>query len=181
MSESPKRNCPNNTVAIVAWPGLRPAPTSTGTVRRTIPSYNAHTQATSPPNPHFPDTLPSTLITLWIKMKTQKWMSKKREGGKGWEQRGGKTKCLGQDQPGISPYVVPTHRLGLEPSSVSLRSRITSMPRRDHTATKWFHKLIWDAGGKDAGWVSAPLLSFPGVLLSGVVGVLGVDGPCLLG
>lgn len=53
MSESPKRNYPNNTVAIVARPGLRPAPTSTGTVRRTIPSYNTHTQAASqhPPLP----------------------------------------------------------------------------------------------------------------------------------
>lgn len=65
MSESPKRNYPNNTVAIVARPGLRPAPTSTGTVRRTIPSYNGHTHSAShPPLPAFLTPFPSTLITL---------------------------------------------------------------------------------------------------------------------
>lgn len=43
MSESPERNYPNNTVAIVGRPGLRPAPTSTGTGQLTIPSSYTHT------------------------------------------------------------------------------------------------------------------------------------------
>lgn len=48
MSKSPKHNYPNNTVAIVARPGLRPAPISTGTGRLTIPSYYAHTHTLAP-------------------------------------------------------------------------------------------------------------------------------------
>lgn len=78
------------------------------------------------------------------KMDVEKKRGRVRVGAKGR-----KTKWIGQDQPGISPYVVPTHGPGLEPSSVSLRGRILSMPRPDHTATQWFHKLIWDTGGKD--------------------------------
>lgn len=42
----------------------------------------------------------------------KKWMDRKR-GREGVGEEGRKTKCLGQDQPGISSYVVPTHWLKL--------------------------------------------------------------------
>lgn len=138
MSESPKRNYPNNTVAIVARPGLRPAPTSTGTVRRTIPSYNGHThtQLRIPP-PCFPDTLPLHPDHPMNKNEIPKMDVEKERGRERVGAEGSKTKCLGQDQPGISPYVVPTHRLGPEPSSVSpLGMHPLSVLRPDHTATQ---------------------------------------------
>lgn len=70
-----------------------------------------HTQAPTHTNsPLLFDTLPSTLITQWIKMKTQKWIVKKRRR-EGVVAEARKTKCVGLDQPGISSYVVPTHWL----------------------------------------------------------------------
>lgn len=121
MSKSSGRNYPNNTVTIVGRPGLRPAPTSTGISPLTIPSCYTHTLTHTLTAPCFLDTLPSTPITLWIKMKTQKWMQRKR-GREGVGVEGRKTKYLGQDQPGISPYVVPTHWLKLDPFSLPTRS-----------------------------------------------------------
>ena len=68
MSKSSGRNYPNNTVAIVG----RPAPTSTGISRVTIPSCythaqvrtHTHTRAHTQTAPCFFDTVPSTPITL---------------------------------------------------------------------------------------------------------------------
>lgn len=90
MSKSPGRNNPNNTVAIVARPGLRPAPTHT-----------VHSAF---------DSLPSAQISQWIKMKTQKWTDMER-GRECLGAEGRKTKCIGQDQLGISSSLVPTHWL----------------------------------------------------------------------
>lgn len=105
MSKSPGRNYPNNTVAIVARPGLRPAPISTGIGRRTIPSSYTHTQTQTAPC--FLDTLPSTPTTLWIKMKTPKNGWTEREGGKGWERRGEKQSVLARISQGFLPMWFP--------------------------------------------------------------------------
>lgn len=173
MSESPKRNCPNNTVAIVARPGLRPAPTSTGTVRQTILSYNAHTQTTSPPpaNPPLswhPSFHPDHPMNKNENLKMD--VEKKSEGGKGWEPRGEKQSVLAGISRGFLPMRFPHTDLGRSPSSVSPHGRISSMPRRDHTATKWFHDLIWDSGGKDASRVLSFHSGGASKLCSGCVG-----------
>lgn len=101
MSKSPGRNYPNNTVAIVG----RPAPTSTGISRLTIPSCYTHTHIQTAPC--FFDTLPSTLTNLWIKMKTPKNGWREREGGKGWEQRGKKQSVLAWISRGFLPMWFP--------------------------------------------------------------------------
>lgn len=112
MSKSPGRNYPNNTVAIVARPGLRPAPISTGIGRRTIPSSytHTHTDTNCPLLSWHPSLQPDHPMNK--NENPKKWMDRKR-GREGVGEEGRKTKCLGQDQPGISSYVVPTHWLKL--------------------------------------------------------------------
>lgn len=124
---------------------------------------HTHTHCFAHP-PHFPDTLSLHPDHPMNKNEIPKMDVEKKRGRERVGVEGSKTKCLGQDQPGISPYVVPTHRLGPEPSSVSqLGLHPLLMPWRDHTATQWFHELIWDAGGKDVSRVSTRLFSSLGV------------------
>lgn len=133
MSESPKRNCPNNTVAIVAWPGLRPAPTSTGTVRQTIPSYNAHTHYFTPPQPPLswhPSLHPDHPMN---KNENPKMDVEKREGGKGWERRGEKQSVLARISQGFLPMRFPHTDSGWSPPRCPY---VVASPRRCDETTQ---------------------------------------------
>lgn len=154
MSESPKRNCPNNTAAIVAWPGPRPAPTSTGSVRQTIPSYrrkllHPRHPTSTPHNPRSPDTLPfshpdrpmnkneNSKMDVRKKNKTNQNKTKQEREGKGGSGGEEKQSVLAGISQGFLPLRFPTHRLGLEALlCVPMRAGVPSTPRPDHTATK---------------------------------------------
>lgn len=85
---------------------------------------------------------------------------------------GRKTKCLGRDQPGISPYVVPTHRLGMgEPPP--RRRAVASPPRRGETTQPLsdFSRInLGMLAERLQSRVSAPLFSFLGLGWVVVVG-----------
>lgn len=71
---------------------------------------------------------------------------------------GRKTKCLGRDQPGISPYAVPTHWLEPDPSS-SVSGR--SIPRGRGRTTQTLNDSRFNLGlvrEEDESWVRAPSL-----------------------
>lgn len=130
MSKSPGRNYPNNTVAIVGRPGLRPAPTSTGIGRLTIPSCYTHTHRQTAPC--FLDTLhPDHPMN---KNENPKMDGEKHKEGNGWECRGEKQSVLARISQGFLPMWFPH-----TDSSASL-----SLPgpsfllifREDHTNTK---------------------------------------------
>lgn len=172
MSKSPGCNNLNNTVAIVARPGLRSAPTSTSfppththTPMFTPTHAHAHPYTHTPPRAHILDTRPSTLITQWIKMKTQKWMDKER-GREGLGAEGRKTKCLGQDQPGISSSMVPTH--WLERFSLTAQTILSPRQRTTQTQNDFMMQPWSEICGKDESWAGVLLFIY-----TSVVGVLG--------